>query len=90
MSLSLTSNVLSGRVKVGSVSLVPQWTQMLSLGSTGQIGAIGLVDKSLAVRYCLFGTFIPFLPRSCQALMVLEVFRINPIKLFFYRREEEA
>lgn len=58
----LTSNVLSKRVKVGSVTLVPKWTQMLLLGSTGKIGAIGLVGKSHAVRYHLFGTFFPSLP----------------------------
>lgn len=50
------------RVKVGSVTLVPKWTQMLLLGSTGQIGAIGLVGRSHAVQYRLFGTFFPSLP----------------------------
>lgn len=34
--------------------------------------------------------FLPSLPRSCQALMVLELFGINSVKFFFYWREEEA
>lgn len=75
---------------MGSVTLGPKWTQMLSLGSTGQIGAIGPVSKSHAVQYSLFGMFFALLPRSCQALMMLELFGINPVKLFFYWREEEA
>lgn len=48
LSLSLAPNVLFGRVKVGSVTLVPKWAQLL-LGSGGQLGAIGLSGKSSLV-----------------------------------------
>lgn len=41
---------------------------------------------SIAFLECFFA----LLPRSCQALMMLELFGINPVKLFFYWREEEA